>query len=184
MQKLGYLLIIVSFLAGAFLSSLDALRVDWVAFIAVIVAGVIGVWMVKSGQKRLARSDHVLAGNRADIERSLDNIIANLEKMNARREDIPPYEARFEIDRDYREDLTCFVDARQSLAHIYGLQAYADIMSAFAAGERYLNRVWSASADGYIDEVRTYIERAYHQFGNAREVLRKVHAEFESAVKG
>ncbi len=184
MQKTGYLLIMVSFLGGAFLSSLDALKVDWVAFIAVIVAGVIGVWMVKSTQKRLARSDHVLAGNRADIERSLDNIIANLEKMNARRDDIPPYEARFEIDRDYREDLTRFVDARDSLVHIYGLQAYADIMSAFAAGERYLNRVWSASADGYIDEVRTYIERAYHQFGNAREVLRKVHAASESAAKG
>ena len=37
-------------------------------------------------------------------------------------------------------------------------------MSSFAAGERYLNRVWSASADGYIDEVNTYIEKAREQF--------------------
>ena len=62
------------------------------------------------------------------------------------------------------EDLTRFVDARESIAHVYGLAAYGDVMSSFAAGERYLNRVWSASADGYIDEVNTYIEKAREQF--------------------
>ena len=39
-------------------------------------------------------------------------------------------------------------------------------MSRFAAGERYLNRVWSASADGYIDEVNTYIEKSREQFSD------------------
>jgi len=37
-------------------------------------------------------------------------------------------------------------------------------MSCFAAGERYLNRVWSASADGYVDEVNTYLDKAQSQF--------------------
>ena len=37
-------------------------------------------------------------------------------------------------------------------------------MSAFAAAERYLNRVWSASADGYRDEVNLYLDRACDQF--------------------
>jgi hypothetical protein len=41
-------------------------------------------------------------------------------------------------------------------------------MSNFAAGERYINRVWSASTDGYVDEVRAYLERARTQFGEAR----------------
>ncbi len=40
-------------------------------------------------------------------------------------------------------------------------------MSAFAAGERYINRVWSASTDGYEDEVRRYLERALNQFIDA-----------------
>ncbi len=71
---------------------------------------------------------------------------------------------RFRIDELFTEDLDIFVEARQSIAHIYGLSAYGDVMSSFVAGERYLNRVWSASADGYIDEVNTYIEKACEQF--------------------
>ena len=37
-------------------------------------------------------------------------------------------------------------------------------MSSFAAAERYLNRCWSASADGYVDEVHAYLEHAAAQF--------------------
>jgi hypothetical protein len=66
-----------------------------------------------------------------------------------------------------REDLNDFANARESMKHIFGLQNYADVMSAFAAGERYINRVWSASTDGYVDEVRSYLERATQQFREA-----------------
>ena len=50
------------------------------------------------------------------------------------------------------------------MIHVFGIQNYADVMSNFAAGERYINRVWSASTDGYVDEVREYLERAHRQF--------------------
>ena len=50
------------------------------------------------------------------------------------------------------------------MIHVFGLQNYADVMSNFAAGERYINRVWSASTDGYEDEVRHYLQRARDQF--------------------
>ena len=49
-------------------------------------------------------------------------------------------------------------------------------MSDFAAGERYLNRVWSASADGYADEAMDYIDRARQQFEEARAKLAQAHA--------
>ncbi len=65
------------------------------------------------------------------------------------------------IDELFPGDLNTFVEARETIPHVYGLQAYADVMSHFAAGERYLNRVWSASADGYVDEVRTYLEEGF-----------------------
>ena len=48
-------------------------------------------------------------------------------------------------------------------------------MSSFAAGERYLNRVWSASTDGYFEEVTTYLSRAYSQFIEVRQKLDEVH---------
>jgi len=49
-------------------------------------------------------------------------------------------------------------------------------MSCFAAGERYLNRVWSASADGYIDEVNAYLDKAQAQFADSLEKIRQLKA--------
>ena len=40
-------------------------------------------------------------------------------------------------------------------------------MSKFAAGERYLNRVWSTAADGYIDEAHASLSRSRQQFDEA-----------------
>jgi hypothetical protein len=47
-------------------------------------------------------------------------------------------------------------------------------MSAFAAGERYINRVRSASTDGYVDEVRNYLDRATLQLREARALFVKL----------
>jgi hypothetical protein len=65
------------------------------------------------------------------------------------------------------------------MIHVFGMQNYADVMSNFAAGERYINRVWSASTDGYVDEVNMYIDRALEQFREAHvhfHELRDAHA--------
>ena len=70
-----------------------------------------------------------------------------------------------------RADLTTFAEARESLAHAHNLQVYADVMSHFASGERYINRVWSASADGYVDECMTYLDKAQVQFAEALQIV-------------
>ena len=48
------------------------------------------------------------------------------------------------------------------------MQAYTGMMTEFAAGERYINRVRSTSADGYDEEGEIYLERAVRQFEDAR----------------
>ncbi|HMB54361.1 MAG TPA: hypothetical protein VKU40_13665, partial [Thermoanaerobaculia bacterium] len=68
--------------------------------------------------------------------------------------------------------LAAFAEARESIAYRYGLAAYGEVMSHFASGERYLNRVWSASTDGYIDEAHDYLVRAKEQFEEALGVFR------------
>ena len=75
-----------------------------------------------------------------------------------------PDHRRAEIDARLRDDLRRFADARESLVHLFDLQAYANVRSDFAAGERYINRVWSASADGYDGEARHYLGKAAAQF--------------------
>jgi hypothetical protein len=52
-------------------------------------------------------------------------------------------------------------------------------MSNFAAGERYINRVWSASTDGYVDEVNLYLDRALRQFREAHEHYHGLWAEHQ-----
>jgi hypothetical protein len=47
---------------------------------------------------------------------------------------------------------------------VYGLDAYGEVMGLFASAERYLNRTWSASADGYVDEVDSALQKAQEQF--------------------
>lgn len=177
MKHAGLALVVLSFLGGSFLASLDVTEMNWFWFVPFMALGFTGVYLVAMSNRAHARSDAVVASNKADVEQSLNRIVVKLAELNAKKADIPPYEMRFEIDRQFREDLNRFADARETLGHIYGLRTYAAIMSPFAAGERYLNRVWSASADGYVDELREYLSRAQEQFLEAQLKLKAAYAE-------
>ena len=73
-------------------------------------------------------------------------------------------------------DLGEFVDARETMIPRLGMQAYADVMSAFATGERQINRAWSASVDGYVDEVRVCVADAHAHLTEARTLLLQARA--------
>ncbi|WND03959.1 hypothetical protein QGN29_06175 [Temperatibacter marinus] len=169
MLTIAKLIIIAAFLTGAFLASLDEDAVNWTYFIPVIFGGIIGITLLKVGEKAAAQDDSLLAADKEMLEVSLQNILKNLRDLDGRKEKIPTYEMRFEIDKIFRTDLNNFADSRESMKHLFGLMAYADIMSSFAAGERYLNRVWSASTDGYVDEVLAYVSKSHSQFEHALE---------------
>lgn len=183
MKRLGYLLLVLGFLGATYLASLDPLAVNWVLFPICIIGGFAGVLLVRRSTQAVAKADHVLHGNRAELEAALDNIVTSLDRLAADKSNIPSHRMRFEIDAQFRDDLRRFADARETLAHLYGLQHYADVMSAFAAGERYLNRVWSASADGYEDEVMAYVDKAQRQFREARDQLDKARIEAGETVE-
>lgn len=174
MKQLSILLITISFLSGAFITSLDATQVNWVWFIPLLLIGFIGVALLKHTNSGEAKDEEKLSGNINVLQTSLDNIVRNLNELNEQREDLPTYEARFEIDRRFREDLFQFAEARQSMVHLFGLQEYANVMSSFAAGERYINRVWTASTDGYVDEVKMYIQKATTQFNDAHSLFEQL----------
>ncbi len=180
MQPLGYMVVVAAFLAGAFLSSLDPRLVDWGWFVPVVAVGAVGVLLLRWVAHQTASSDEVLANNRSHIEDSLARIVTGLDRLDAGKETLSGDELRARIDAEFRDDLGRFADARHSLGHMYGLDVYAEVMSAFAAGERYLNRVWSAAADGYLDEARAYVTRAHEQFVEARARLAAAHAAAES----
>ncbi len=172
MKTAAKLLVVLSFLGGAFLASLDATTMHWPAFLPVMLAGAVGVYLVKRAENLEASDETLISSNRKELTESLSNIVRDLTELEGRKDKVPTYEMRFEIDRMFRHNLMRFADARESLKHMYGIQLYADIMSSFAAGERYLNRVSSASTDGYVDEVLTYVEKALVQFKEAETCLK------------
>lgn len=64
------------------------------------------------------------------------------------------------LDETLSEPLQSFIDHRTILIDRYGMGTYGIIMTPFSQGERYLNRAWSASVDGYTDETVSYIQKA------------------------
>ena len=170
MKIVGYILLAAGFLAGAYATSLDVSSVNWALFVSAAVAGVAGLALFKRQASLLQRSDSVLEMNRSELRDSIHNIVKDLDELTNGTL-IRGAALRERIDLKLREDLRRFAAARQSMVHLFGLQIYADIMSSFAAGERYINRVWSASADGYDNEAETYLRKAAAQFGAARQQL-------------
>ncbi|HNP65168.1 MAG TPA: hypothetical protein PKH39_14620 [Woeseiaceae bacterium] len=170
MKNLGYFLVAAGFLGGAFATSLDVENVNWMLFGVTAIAAAVGLFIYKRQVHALARSESVLESNRNELRESIANIVKDLGELN---QDGLTRGAvlRDRIDLKLREDLRRFADARESMVHLFGLQTYADIMSHFATGERYINRVWSASADGYDEEAETYLKRAAGQFDEAKQQL-------------
>jgi hypothetical protein len=170
MKGLGYLLLCVGFVMAAYATALDVENVSWPLFAVAALAAVAGVVIIKRHARSIAQSEAVLENNRAELRESIDNVVKDLREIVAGGT-LRGAALRDRIDEKLRPDLTRFAEARESMVHLFGLQTYADIMSHFAAGERYVNRVWSSSADGYDMEAARYLGKAEEQFADAQRQL-------------
>ena len=164
MKKIGYLLITIGFLAGSLTAVTDKVMVNWNYFLPALAVGIIGIVMVRLFDHRHCRSEERLTGHLSDIENSLLGIVNNITALCAVEDMVDPYPVHKKIDELFNEDIITFVDARTAIGSVYGLQQYADIMSYFASAERALNRAWSASTDGYINEVKNSLQKAKDHF--------------------
>jgi hypothetical protein len=88
-----------------------------------------------------------------DSTRRLDAIIDRIGKLSA-------------------ESVPAFVAGRALLISRMGLGGYAQLMDRFAAGERQLNRAWSAAADGYEEEAVECLETAAAVLEEAEQRIR------------
>lgn len=182
MRNIGLVLIILGFLAGALIAVLDPAAIRWSWFVPSLAVGIVGVVLVQVAIRRHATDATRLETNTRILNQSLGRLVSNLRALDDEKESVDTYDLPERIDQTFREDIGAFVDARESMVHIWGMQSYADVMSHFAAGERYLNRVWSCAADGYIDEAHTYITRSRAQFAEALAKLEALSARIDNAA--
>jgi hypothetical protein len=164
MKLIGFLMVMFGFIVAALAAVVDENAIKWLWYVPALAVAVAGVAAIRIEDVGRNKAEHHVIAKIETIDNSLDRIVTNINMLNSEKHSINTYDVRHRIDELFINDLEMFVDARESIGHRYGLAAYGDVMSSFAAGERYLNRVWSASADGYIDEVNTYIEKAREQF--------------------
>jgi hypothetical protein len=174
MKALGYVLIVAGFLASSYFTVVRTEGVPVPEYLVSLAVGILGVVLVRLALRKEASHEDTIAANLNVLEESLTKLVSLVDDLDDRKDEVNVYDLRLEIDRLLPEHIAVFVDARKSIAHRFGLQAYADVMNPFAAGERYINRVWSASTDGYIDEAHTYLDMAREQFDEAGRVLARV----------
>lgn len=174
MKLLGFLLVTVGFIFAALAAVISETAVNWIWYVPALAVGVVGVVLIRTHEARHRRTEHHVAANIEAVQESLKRIASNIQNLNASKDSIDTYDMRHRVDELFIDDLETFVDARESIADRYGLTAYGNVMSSFAAGERYLNRVWSASADGYVDEVNEYLGKAADQFAESLELIHRL----------
>ncbi len=174
MKLFGFFLVVAGFLAGAYYLTGAGGNVLGPGFIIAFVVAVAGVVILRVVTRKRKGAVEKVTAEVNTVERTLSNLAKGVADMEREKDSIDVYDLSNQIDNRFTEDLEKFVEARESIAIAFGLPLYAGVMSHFAAGERYLNRVWSCSVDGYIDEAHDYITRAREQFEEGHAILAKM----------
>ena len=174
MKSIGLTLISLAFIIGSYLCVIHPIEINWLYYGFCIVLGAIGIALIQFGKQKSANKIAHDINNMITVEKSLSRIIGSIEKLIIQLPSTSVYAISSKIDETILADIDLFIDQRKTIAYVYDLQSYANIMSEFACGERYLNRVWCASADGYIDEVTIYLDKALKQFTKTQKQLNMV----------
>lgn len=180
MRALGMILLTIGFFGSAFFTVRDTYvpgrewaMIEWPLYCTTFLIGALGVVLLRTSSKTAETHSYRVDADMRAMRTALVQIITKLRSMIGGRDLLGVYEVHEKIDADVAADLAAFVDARETLIHLYGLQKYADLMTRFAKAERDINRAWSASADGYVDEVWTCLARAEKQMTNAQTLLKQ-----------
>lgn len=179
-RVIGHVLLWLGFLAGAFVAvrSVEVIAapwstVSWPAYGVAILVATAGVVVLRATKTAVGVASAEEARAIDQLEAILARLQSTVERWSSQSDEINVYKFHSMIDETLVEDLGQFADLRETLIPEFGLDHYARIMTEFALAERTLNRVWSASADGYVDEVRTCLSRAESHLAGARERLAK-----------
>ena len=172
-KRLGHVLMWAGFVASAFVASSRTDNVDWLTYSLTAGVGVVGVVLLRMRDRANADSDRKAHETVGHLTKVLQQLLDKLAQLRAERETVDVYDVRHRIDSDLAGDLRDFADEREAISEAHSLKLYADVMNHFAAGERNINRAWSASADGYIDEVWICLERAESLMGEGLGLLRE-----------
>ncbi len=174
----GHLLLWMGFLVGAFVSvrSIEVKQaswstISWPAYGTALFVAIVGVIILRTTKRPVTVDSQGEAGAIDELAAILTRLHSTLERWDKTSAKTPVYDFHGMIDEELADDLARFAEFREALIPEFGLDHYARIMTEFALAERTINRIWSASADGYVDEVQTCLTRASSHLSTARQRL-------------
>ncbi len=136
--------------------------IPWPWFAGSVAVCVVGIVLIRIGNQHGPVDIQEQGTTSASIDQlksALKQAVAATSGVRKSLENLPPSRITAEIDDQIADHLRTFADGRDEITRHYGLEAFADVMTQFAAGERAINRAWSASADGYFDEADECLQR-------------------------
>lgn len=135
--------------------------IDWLPYVLFLILGSGGIVLLRMAQ---ATHRNQASQSQVDVQSVVEQLVkcaTTLDQSLAQRLDRLTCEEVLEIiDNQMAPLMAQFADQRQVLRSHLGTAIYAAVMTEFASGERYMNRAWSAAADGYVDEVVASVRHA------------------------
>ena len=171
----GHVLLWAGFLVGAFVT-VRSTEVEespwstiwWPAYGTALCVAIIGVIVLRITKRPANVALDEQAGAIDELAAILVRLHSTVERWITTSDEIPVYDFHGMIDENLADDLGRFAELREALIPEFGLDHYARVMTEFALAERTINRAWSASADGYVDEVQASLGRAGAHLSAAR----------------
>jgi len=181
---IGQLALWTGFLIGA-LVTVAKLEIEedpwstivWLQYGGAIVVGVTGIGLLRSDRAARRRESAESSAGMEAVRCALETAASKVSGLADRLDSVSCEEVLEWIDTECAPQLDEFADGRMVISNRFGTKTYAAVMTEFASGERYLNRAWSAAADGYVDEVKLSV-------GYARDFLNAAVTDLDAALKG
>ena len=182
MKVLGWILFAAGVLSGiAGAAKLPAEGADWPdtwpVALGGIVLGVIGVGLwhlaVKAERDATRRGESVGSKKRASAVDLLTDLIAPARALKAEAAGLELKDLEDRTDALLEAYVLPFAEVRHQMIDRFGMARGADILVTVAYGERILNRVWSAAADGHLPEALACVPEAVEAFEEAAQQLEK-----------
>lgn len=149
----------------------STVRWPWYGLAMLIAFG--GVILLRASNRATQLNSENIQGQYSTLTTAIVELVDKLQTLDANFDNMIPEEVVEFIDDQCVIHFNDFADSRNTITQRYGLTAFAEIMSEFATGERYINRAWSASADGYIDEAKSSVKRCLSHLVEAKRLLEK-----------
>jgi len=141
-------------------------------FIAGAVLAAAGVALWRYALRVENRAARMNAGEHAegDALSLLGAVIAPTRALLDEVDQLEGHAVTERVDHLQETYILPFAERRQEIVNRFGMSRGAEILVTVAFGERMLNRVWSAAADGHMPEARAVLPDALSALEEARDM--------------